>query len=78
MAQEEFLQKQIWRLEDQIKEEREKHKKEKEELLKGMGWILVAIVVIGFLLMYRTDRYYENRIAQERQIAVEEYVDSLK
>lgn len=77
MSQEEFLQKQIWKLEDQIIAERKQHEKEKHDLLIGFAKLLGVIIVVFVLLLIRVDHRHQAEIEFEREMAVQEYTECL-
>lgn len=77
MSQEEFLQKQIWKLEDQIIAERKHHEKEKHDLSISYAKLLGVIIVFFMLLLIRVDRRHQAEIKFEREMAVQEYVECL-
>lgn len=73
----EYLQKQIWKLEDQIIAERKEHQKRVADLVQGTAWLLAIVVGLGIFLGIRMDKRHQAEIAYERQLAVEEFLESL-
>lgn len=66
------LQKIIWMREDQIKEERAQHEKERRDMINGTAVLLAAILVFSFLLLWRAEQYKERQIRETVQETIEE------